>query len=186
MTTTDHPLVRNYLAAVAREATGLAPERRNELLADLTEHIAVALAGQTTPSEGEVKKVLGHLGDPRTIAATAQGEEPPTPPASQGRTLAPLILLPLAAPLTAVNALLGGIALIAGIALLWTTPQWRTRDKVTGTVAALLVPVTIVLVGLVAATGDRVNIWLPFGIASAAMLIPAAVCTYLYRTQRTS
>lgn len=88
MTITEYPLVKKYLATVAREAAGLSPERRNELLADLEEHIAVALAEASASGDDEIRAVLARLGDPRTIAATALGEERPAPQTSRGRVLA--------------------------------------------------------------------------------------------------
>ncbi|MGW1056136.1 hypothetical protein ACWDBD_50430 [Streptomyces sp. NPDC001118] len=78
----EHPLVVAYLEAVAREGAALAPERRNELLADLTEHIAVAFA-----QEGETT----------------------APPVSKWHSLAPLILPPVAGLLMGVSGLRASI-----------------------------------------------------------------------------
>ncbi|MGJ5748651.1 HAAS signaling domain-containing protein [Streptomyces puniciscabiei] len=72
---------------MTRETAGLSPERRNELLADLEEHIAVALAAKPATGDDQVRTVLARLGAPRTIAATALGEELPAPRTSQSRTL---------------------------------------------------------------------------------------------------
>ncbi|MET8677998.1 hypothetical protein ABZW18_10505 [Streptomyces sp. NPDC004647] len=186
MKTTDHPLVETYLATVAREATGLSPERRSELLADLTEHIAVALEEETTPGDEGVRGVLERLGAPRTIVATAQGEEPPMPPASRWHTIAPLVLLPIAGPLTVVTPLIGGIALIAGTVLLWIAPQWRTRDKVAGMGATLLVPLCIALVGLAVATGSMHPYAWELATMAAAALVSALACAHLHRAARRS
>lgn len=63
--------VRDYLSAVEREASALPADRRQELLADLAEHIEVTCAERPDAAIGEV---LAELGDPRTIAATALAE----------------------------------------------------------------------------------------------------------------
>ncbi|WP_433340876.1 HAAS signaling domain-containing protein [Streptomyces sp. CA-253872] len=67
---TDDTLVRDYLAAVARESALLPASARQELIADLGEHIEVALAQRP----GSVREILAEVGDPRTIAATAMQE----------------------------------------------------------------------------------------------------------------
>lgn len=68
---TSPDLVRDYLSAVEREASALSADRRQELLADLTEHIEVTRAERPDVAIGEV---LAELGDPRAIAATALAE----------------------------------------------------------------------------------------------------------------
>ncbi|MGQ4427819.1 hypothetical protein ACN6LL_002927, partial [Streptomyces violaceoruber] len=69
--TTPADPVRDYLAAVEREASALPADRRQELLADLAEHIDVTRAERPDVATGEI---LAGLGDPRTIAATALAE----------------------------------------------------------------------------------------------------------------
>ncbi|BAL87414.1 hypothetical protein AMIS_21940 [Actinoplanes missouriensis 431] len=70
MTQTDN-LVADYLARVERAAAGLRPDRREELLRDLREHIAVERAESGDDSETHVRTVLERLGDPEAIAAAA-------------------------------------------------------------------------------------------------------------------
>lgn len=184
MTITEHPLVKKYLAAVARESAGLGPERRNELLADLEEHIAVALAEESASGDDEIRTVLARLGDPRTIAATALGEELPAPQVSRGRTLALLGLLAVTGPLTVFGPVLGVPALIGAIWWLWTAPQWRNRDKAIGTAAAI-VPLLFVVSQWVVAAGT-----LNFGLGAfvpvllAVPVLPATAAVYLLRAAR--
>lgn len=59
MKTSD--LVQDYLRAVEREASALPAERRQELLADLAEHIEVTRAERPDTA---VVVVLAELGDP--------------------------------------------------------------------------------------------------------------------------
>ncbi|WP_407927464.1 HAAS signaling domain-containing protein [Kitasatospora setae] len=83
-TPAEHPLVRAHLTAVERHTAPLAPERRRELLADLREHVEVALAenGDTggAPDDDAVRYVLGQLGTPREIADAALAEDGRTRP----------------------------------------------------------------------------------------------------------
>ncbi|MFI9046099.1 DUF1700 domain-containing protein [Streptomyces sp. NPDC053427] len=179
MTITEHPLVKKYLATVARETAGLSPERRNELLADLEEHIAVALAEASASGDDEIRTVLARLGDPRTIAATALGEEHPAPQASQQPTLAIVVLLALISPLTAFMPPLV-IALIGVIWWLWAAQQWRHRDKAIGTVAALVPPLFLVAQWVTPA--GALNLGLGAGfipLTLAVLALPAAVGGYL-------
>ncbi|MER5603444.1 hypothetical protein [Streptomyces sp. NPDC002265] len=70
-TTATRPEIRRYLAAVDRAASALPAGRRKELLADLSEHIDVALSERP----GELDRILAELGDPQDIAATAVRED---------------------------------------------------------------------------------------------------------------
>ncbi|MFE0627238.1 hypothetical protein ACFW3D_09730 [Streptomyces sp. NPDC058864] len=184
MQSIEHPLVVAYLAAAAREAATLPPERRNELLADLTEHIEVALAERPARNEAEVRAVLDRLGDPRTIVATAREGEAAAPPVSKWYSLAPLILLPVAGLIVGASPLLGGIAMIAGVVLLWKAPHWSRRHKTIGTAAALLVPMGAALAGLAFATAGRLNEPVLLTLLAAITLVPAAASVYLFRAGR--
>ncbi|MET8707097.1 HAAS signaling domain-containing protein [Streptomyces californicus] len=149
MKTTADP-VRDYLAAVEREASALPAGRRQELVADLAEHIEVTRAEQPATSVGDI---LAGLGDPRTIAATAlaeagvQGAAPA--PARRGKVhpLVPLLMLTvpylLVILLPDVYALRvgSGIFRIVGGVLLCTSVHWRPRQKVIGVTAIGLLPV---------------------------------------------
>ncbi|MEU5447673.1 MULTISPECIES: HAAS signaling domain-containing protein [Streptomyces] len=149
MKTTADP-VRDYLAAVEREASALPAGRRQELVADLAEHIEVTRAEQPAIPVGDI---LAGLGDPRTIAATAlaeagvQGAAPA--PARRGKVhpLVPLLMLTvpylLVILLPDVYALRvgSGIFRIVGGVLLCTSVHWRPRQKVVGVTAIGLLPV---------------------------------------------
>lgn len=99
--------VRDYLRAVEREASALPADRRQELVADLAEHVEVTRAERPDATPGEI---LAELGDPRTIAATALAEAGRAPgipaeggagdPARRGKVhpLVPLLMLTLSLP----------------------------------------------------------------------------------------
>lgn len=186
MKTAQHPLVKNYLAAVARETAGLDEEHRNELIADLDEHITVALAEEAAPDDQAIRAVLARLGDPRSIAASALGESPAAVPVRRRHTVVPVLLLALAGLATVTAPVAGVVLAIVAVVALWATPQWQTRDKVIGTVAVLLVPVLLVLLGLLlgigAATGGvAVGKWTILAAVILPLAITAATCVYLVR-----
>ncbi|MFC4069815.1 HAAS signaling domain-containing protein [Actinoplanes subglobosus] len=103
MTQTDE-LVAAYLARVERAASRLPAGRREELIADLREHIEIARAESGAESEAEVRTILDRLGDPESIVAAADtqtdlprvtgpvspyppaGPFPPSAPAAPGRS----------------------------------------------------------------------------------------------------
>src|SRR5262249_4978318 len=64
-------LVEDYLGAVSYACRDLPPERRNDLVGDLREHIAAARAVLYQPTEAAVRTILDRLGEPATIAAEA-------------------------------------------------------------------------------------------------------------------
>ncbi|SCF00211.1 hypothetical protein GA0074695_2791 [Micromonospora viridifaciens] len=78
MTSIDS-LVDSYLGAVAQAGADLSPQRREELLTDLREHITTARAELDPETEADVRTILDRLGDPASIIAEARQDEPPQP-----------------------------------------------------------------------------------------------------------
>jgi hypothetical protein len=76
-------MVEEYLAAVASAGPDLPSHRRDDLLADLREHIASARADLAPETEAGVRTILARLGDPASIVAEARLgiTPPPVPPA---------------------------------------------------------------------------------------------------------
>ncbi|MFB7462487.1 hypothetical protein ACFCZ1_03080 [Streptomyces sp. NPDC056224] len=160
-----HPLVREYLATVEREAAVLPADRRNELLADLVEHIAVSAAEGSAHDAETIRALLQRLGDPRTIVATALLEEPPAPPRGFGRPVAAVLPLTASALLWVAAAPVAALLWLVGLTLLWRAPYWSTGDKRIATAATGLLPAACLL-------------WL-LGIASPGNLGPAEVLLLL-------
>jgi uncharacterized membrane protein len=134
--------IQEYLATVEREASALPAERRQELLADLSEHIEVAL----TERPDSVTEVLRELGDPRAIAATAlheAGGSAHKPTSSGVHSSVVALLLGLAAPASLVWVPLQPLMWVVGLALLWTSSRWTTVHKVIGTVTGVLAPLAV-------------------------------------------
>ncbi|MFB6839832.1 hypothetical protein [Streptomyces sp. NPDC056361] len=152
MTGTEHPLVTDYLATIEREASFLPAGRRAELLADLREHLAVAVGDEQDPAA--VRAAVERLGTPSAIVAAARAEEPETaaaPPAPaaeaqpRSRTVTTAVLLGVSGVATLVSGFAGLAALVVGLVLLWTSAAWDQRTKTLATCLALATPVVVTL-----------------------------------------
>ncbi|MGW3655916.1 HAAS signaling domain-containing protein [Streptomyces sp. NPDC005151] len=158
--------VRDYLSAVEREGSALPADRRQELLADLAEHIEVT---RTERPDATIGEILAELGDPRTIAATALAEAgngtTGTPagsdvdaPARRGKVhpLVPLLMLTLSLPFTMIFSIgpdaafdpgpvFGFLFRITGAVLLCTSVHWTAVQKTTGVLLTVIVPTTVIV-----------------------------------------
>ncbi|MBK0376422.1 hypothetical protein I3215_26700 [Streptomyces sp. RB110-1] len=193
MKTTADP-VRDYLAAVEREASALPAGRRQELVADLAEHIEVTRAEQPATPVGDI---LAGLGDPRTIAATAlaeagvQGAAPAPAPARRGKVhpLVPLLMLTVpylfATLLPDVPAaqFCSGLLRIVGAVLLCTSVHWAPLQKVVGVVLTAVLPSVAIVIWdetTVAPAGDT-----PALVANLiALVVIAGTSAWLWRSRR--
>ena len=122
-------VVDDYLKRLERALGGLPAEGRNEIVAEIREHIEMS-AGQSIDrlSEAEARTILDQLGDPETIAADARERF-----GVQERKGGPLE--GFAIVLLLVGGFIGpGLGWIAGVVMLWVSKVWTTRDKIIGTV----------------------------------------------------
>ena len=120
-----------YLGRLDAAAWRLPADRRVELVAEVREHIDAAMAARPG-DEAALRTVLDHLGAPEEIARAAVEQEPaaamppappqPTPQATQLRDISTVLLLMF-------GGFLLGIGWVVGVALLWSSTRWRTRDK---------------------------------------------------------
>jgi uncharacterized membrane protein len=125
-------LVSDYLDQLSVAGSSLPPARREELVAEVREHIEEATrvereAGNT--GEAGVRNVLDRLGPPEDIVREAIEQEPgaathqPPPPQNTNlRDISTVLLLMF-------GGFLIGIGWVVGVALLWSSTRWRTRDK---------------------------------------------------------
>jgi uncharacterized membrane protein len=77
-------LVEDYLGAVSWACGDLPPQRRDELVEDLREHVAAARAALHEPTEAGIRTILDRLGEPTAIAEearVAEGLDRPARPA---------------------------------------------------------------------------------------------------------
>lgn len=132
MTQTDE-LVAAYLARVERAASRLPAARREELLADLREHIEIVRAESEAETEAQIRTILDRLGDPESIVAAADTQTdlprvplaPPTAPpyftsAAPARPAARPSLRPLWVTL--------GVLALLGVAVLCLSALFMVRS----------------------------------------------------------
>ncbi|WP_328329115.1 MULTISPECIES: HAAS signaling domain-containing protein [unclassified Streptomyces] len=151
---TDDTLVKDYFAAVERETSTLPPAARQELIADLNEHIQVALAERP----GSTREILNEIGDPRTIAATAlqelgMGSDSKAQKPGRRRSPAwlPVVLLIVAnvLPYAGGFSFLAIIALaaeIAAVVMVIRSSHWTSAQKRNGLIMTPIIPVVAHLV----------------------------------------
>ncbi|MEV0169498.1 hypothetical protein AB0I00_00030 [Streptomyces sp. NPDC050803] len=151
--------VQDYLSTVEREAAALPADRRQELLADLAEHIEVTRAERPGAAIGEV---LAELGDPRSIAASALAEgdngtawDPARgqadAPARRGKVhpLVPLLMVTFSIPFMMIfpapaGSLIGFLARLTGAILLCTSAHWTAARKTTGVLLTAILPTAVI------------------------------------------
>ncbi|MGQ4362204.1 HAAS signaling domain-containing protein [Streptomyces sp. SAS_272] len=190
--------VRDYLCAVEREAGVLSADRRQELLADLAEHIDVTRAERPDAAIGDV---LAELGDPRTIAASAlaeagNGAAGTSPrdgggtPARRGKVhpLIPLLLLALSLPFMMVfpdlpGPLFGVLFRVTGAVLLCTSVHWSAVHKTTGVVLTAVLPTAVIATWNLSSGGPAGDT--PAFLANLTMFtLLAATTAWLWRMRR--
>ncbi|MFE0702432.1 HAAS signaling domain-containing protein [Streptomyces sp. NPDC058872] len=198
MTGTEHPLVTDYLATIEREASFLPAGRREELLADLREHLAVAIGDEPGPEA--VRAALERLGSPSTIVAAARAEEPETPATPSATTITTATTATTATrlepqPRNVITAVLIGATglvgladplpavavLIAGLVLLWSSDAWDRGTKTLATALTLATPLVIALGGLLLAY--RLDPTALFALVLTGIALPAVAAFRLLRTQ---
>ena len=74
MMTTMHPLAEKYLQRLQRCAVVLPRRERDELLAEIRDHLQEGLDPEAT--EADVRNLLEHLGTPADIVDAAYPERP--------------------------------------------------------------------------------------------------------------
>jgi uncharacterized membrane protein len=120
-------LVNEYLSRLDSALAGVPRIRREEILDEITNHIAEERSRLHDESDADLRNLLDRVGDPAEVADAAR-DETDERPAPQPRRIGPvevlaLVLTPLIWP--------------AGVILLWLSPAWKLRDKLIG---ALLPP----------------------------------------------
>ena len=168
-------LVRRYLEQLDAALQGVDASRRQEILADVHEHIEQGRDGLDTDDAADVRNLLARVGDPAVIAAEAGA---PSPDSRRWDAWAPWLII--------FGPVASGLGWIAGIAILWASPTWSQRDKLIATVVS---PAGLVALffGLVAAMGGR-RLALPLGaailLAVAGLAAHVLPPVHLMRTRR--
>jgi hypothetical protein len=180
-------LVRQYLTQLDAALQGVDASRREEILTDVHEHIEHGRTGLSPDDTAGVRTLLDRVGDPAAIAAEAGA---PPPGSRRWDAWAPWLII--------FGPVAGGLGWLAGVLILWTSPAWSRRAKLTATIVP---PVGLVALffGLVTALAAPAachasagctpsKITLPLGVSIllavaglAAHLLPPV---YLLRTHR--
>ncbi len=154
-------LVRDYLGRLEAAAWPLAVDRRAELVGEVREHIATALAEAGRHDELTVRNILERLGPPQEIvaaeaepnaAAPAWATAPPTGPnVARGPWGAVEIVALLLLTIGAV--LLPFVGPLIGLGFVWLSAQWTRRQKTVATAIVLTLLVLPILLLFAARAG---------------------------------
>lgn len=119
-------LVRRYLAQLDAALRDVDASRREEILADVHEHIDEGRTGLDPDDTASVRALLDRVGDPVAIAAEAGV---PVPGSRRWDAWAPWLII--------FGPVASGLGWIAGMLILWTSPTWSRRDQVIATIVPL-------------------------------------------------
>jgi uncharacterized membrane protein len=146
-------LIDDYLGRLRSAAEPLAVDRRMELVDEVREHIAAAIAEAGRRDESTVRNVLDRLGQPEQIVAAeadpdalarTRADAPPSGTA-QTRTWGPVELTALLF-LTLGSILLPFVGPLIGLVFVWLSNQWTMRNKAIATaivLTLLILPVVL-------------------------------------------
>ena len=149
---TDLPEVRDYLARLEVEGRGLPPDRLADVLDDVRSHVRDALSAEgaagTDPAV-VARNALERLGPPADIVRAEAEQSGLVAPAAapDGPGLLRRVGEPVAIVLLMFGGFLVGIGWFVGVALLWSSPTWRLREKLLGTFVWPFGYVGVLLVG---------------------------------------
>jgi hypothetical protein len=132
-------LVRRYLTQLDAALQSVEATRRQEILADVHEHIEEGRAGLDPDDAASVRTLLDRVGDPTAIAAEAGAS---LPGSRRWDAWAPWLII--------FGFIASGLGWIAGVLILWTSPTWSRRDQLIATFVPLAGLVALFF-GLVAA-----------------------------------
>ena len=162
-------LVRRYLTQLDAALQGVEASRRQEILADVHEHIEEQRAGIDPDDTASVRTLLDKVGDPAAIAAEAGA---PPPGSRRWDAWAPWLII--------FGPIASGLGWIAGMLILWPSPTWSRRDKLIATVVPLAGLIALFF-GLVAALGGAAACpgHAPAGCTTKGITLPLAVAILL-------
>jgi len=147
---TLHPLAAAYLARLRTASRDLPSPRRDELVAEIEDHLAAVIPPDAT--DAQVLTELDRLGEPAEIV---EAERPEPGWATPAPTLAATAAEPpprrgaqewVAIVLLLIGGFAWGVGWFIGALMLWTSRAWTLRDKLIGT---LIIPGGLALTWLV-------------------------------------
>ena len=119
------PLISDYLRRVRTAGRQLPRDSRDELVAQLEEHLRDAAPSGSSPAD--VAAALDQLGDPEEIVAEESRRLGISPARTGGREWAAIAMLSVG------SLVLPIIGWLIGVYLLWTSRVYSIRDKLLGT-----------------------------------------------------
>jgi len=155
-------LIADYLGRLRAASWPLAAGRREELQAEVSDHIDAALGEAGSRDEATIRNVLERLGPPESIAAAEAGGHAETVEGRVGAVLpgsaavgsrwgAVEILAILF--MTAGAVLLPFVGPLVGLVFAWGSSRWTTRQKVIASVIVLVLLVAPILLLMSAGVG---------------------------------
>jgi hypothetical protein len=132
----DTGVVADYLRRLEVAASRLPADRRDELVAQIREHLVAALAETPPGDEAGVRQALDRLGDPEEIVREALVEDGPAqdaPVAGRWTVLRTPVFEMAAVTLLLVGGFAYGAGWIVGVVMTWSSTRWSVLDKVIGT-----------------------------------------------------
>ena len=173
MNGTRHREVGEYLRRLQRSMGDVPAERREEILAEIEEHIAELLAENPAETEPDVRNVLERVGHPEDIAAEARERFDIIPvtrfrrPAASWTDIAAVSLLVLGSLMIVLLYHREWMIVAWGAAtvLLWLSDVWSARDKI---LVTLVLPAAAFSAIAIQGSGDE-------GLAYFAIILFASI-----------
>jgi uncharacterized membrane protein len=157
-------LVRDYLDRLETAAAGLEVDRRAELMADVRDHIANAVAEAGNDDEPTLRNILERLGSPEEIVA-AEGEadaatsaptsNPPAGPQADRAAVGAIEIIALLL-LTFGAVFLPFFGPLIGLVFVWLSDRWTQREKLIATLIVVILmalPLLLLLLSSLAVQG---------------------------------
>jgi hypothetical protein len=167
-------LIRRYLAQLDAALRGVDASRREEILAEVHEHIEEGRTGLDPDDAASVRTLLYRVGDPAAIAAEAGA---PPPGSRRWDAWAPWLII--------FGPVASGLGWIAGVLILWTSPAWSRRDQVIATfvplagLVALFFGLVAALRGSAGCTGHVAALHASAGCAKSVITLPLGAAILL-------
>ena len=167
-------LVQRYLAQLDRALQGVDTTRREEILAEVHEHIEEGRTGLDPDDAASVRTLLDRVGDPAAIAAEAGA---PPPGSRRWDAWAPWLII--------FGPVASGLGWIAGMLILWTSPAWSRRDQLIATfvplagLVALFFGLVAALRGSAGCTGHVAALHASAGCAKSVITLPLGAAILL-------
>jgi hypothetical protein len=167
-------LVQRYLAQLDIALQGVDTTRREEILAEVHEHIEEGRTGLDPDDAASVRTLLYRVGDPAAIAAEAGA---PPPGSRRWDAWAPWLII--------FGPVASGLGWIAGVLILWTSPAWSRRDQLIATfvplagLVALFFGLVAALRGSAGCTGHVAALHTSAGCAKSVITLPLGAAILL-------